>query len=102
MMKFYWKDLLFAVTRIFVPYYHYVMLYYSLFWGVLIWKRKAEEALIASGLPFTVCGNIAYSAIKFVFEIVHIGGSFDCSKFAYFLRYSDSETWRNGAANGFL
>lgn len=26
----------------------------SLFWGVLIWKRKAEEALIASGLPYTV------------------------------------------------
>ncbi|OAY79357.1 Protein TIC 62, chloroplastic, partial [Ananas comosus] len=45
----------------------------NLFWGVLIWKRKAEEALIASGLPFTVCGNIAYSAIKFVFQIMHIG-----------------------------
>ncbi|XP_020105945.1 protein TIC 62, chloroplastic isoform X2 [Ananas comosus] len=26
----------------------------NLFWGVLIWKRKAEEALIASGLPFTI------------------------------------------------
>ncbi|XP_042509667.1 protein TIC 62, chloroplastic isoform X2 [Macadamia integrifolia] len=26
----------------------------NLFWGVLIWKRKAEEALIASGLPYTV------------------------------------------------
>lgn len=26
----------------------------SLFWGVLIWKRKAEEALLASGLPYTV------------------------------------------------
>ncbi|XWS54644.1 hypothetical protein CRYUN_Cryun10bG0106400 [Craigia yunnanensis] len=25
----------------------------NLFWGVLIWKRKAEEALIASGLPYT-------------------------------------------------
>lgn len=25
-----------------------------MFWGVLIWKRKAEEALIASGLPYTV------------------------------------------------
>ncbi|ERN17612.1 hypothetical protein AMTR_s00059p00166490 [Amborella trichopoda] len=26
----------------------------NLFWGVLIWKRKAEEALMASGLPFTI------------------------------------------------
>ncbi|MBA0556971.1 hypothetical protein Golob_027031 [Gossypium lobatum] len=26
----------------------------NLFWGVLIWKRKAEEALIASGLPYTM------------------------------------------------
>lgn len=26
----------------------------SLFWGVLCWKRKAEEALIASGVPYTV------------------------------------------------
>ncbi|KAG1341795.1 protein TIC 62, chloroplastic [Cocos nucifera] len=26
----------------------------NLFWGVLIWKRKAEEALLASGLPYTV------------------------------------------------
>ncbi|XP_042002902.1 protein TIC 62, chloroplastic-like [Salvia splendens] len=26
----------------------------NLFWGVLIWKRKAEEALIASGLPYTI------------------------------------------------
>ncbi|XP_020530302.1 protein TIC 62, chloroplastic isoform X2 [Amborella trichopoda] len=26
----------------------------TLFWGVLIWKRKAEEALMASGLPFTI------------------------------------------------
>ena len=25
-----------------------------MFWGVLIWKRKAEEALIASGIPYTV------------------------------------------------
>lgn len=25
-----------------------------MFWGVLIWKRKAEEALLASGLPYTV------------------------------------------------
>ncbi|KAI6677814.1 hypothetical protein NL676_038610 [Syzygium grande] len=25
----------------------------NLFWGVLIWKRKAEEALIASGIPYT-------------------------------------------------
>ena len=25
-----------------------------MFWGVLLWKRKAEEALIASGLPYTV------------------------------------------------
>ncbi|KAJ6409699.1 hypothetical protein OIU84_009238 [Salix udensis] len=26
----------------------------NLFWGVLIWKRKAEEALIASGVPYTI------------------------------------------------
>ncbi|XVE93544.1 hypothetical protein REPUB_Repub01dG0203800 [Reevesia pubescens] len=26
----------------------------NLFWGVLIWKRKAEEALIACGLPYTI------------------------------------------------
>ncbi|KAA3485629.1 Protein TIC 62, chloroplastic [Gossypium australe] len=26
----------------------------NLFWGVLIWKRKAEEVLIASGLPYTI------------------------------------------------
>lgn len=26
----------------------------NLFWGVLIWKRKAEEALLASGLPYTI------------------------------------------------
>ncbi|RVW48425.1 Protein TIC 62, chloroplastic [Vitis vinifera] len=26
----------------------------NLFWGVLIWKRKAEEALFASGLPYTI------------------------------------------------
>ncbi|XP_007042708.2 PREDICTED: protein TIC 62, chloroplastic isoform X1 [Theobroma cacao] len=26
----------------------------NLFWGVLIWKRKSEEALIASGLPYTI------------------------------------------------
>ncbi|XP_009412301.2 protein TIC 62, chloroplastic isoform X1 [Musa acuminata AAA Group] len=26
----------------------------NLFWGVLFWKRKAEEALIASGLPYTI------------------------------------------------
>ncbi|XP_039068660.1 protein TIC 62, chloroplastic-like isoform X2 [Hibiscus syriacus] len=26
----------------------------NLFWGVLVWKRKAEEALIASGLPYTI------------------------------------------------
>ncbi|XVF01426.1 hypothetical protein REPUB_Repub04eG0088100 [Reevesia pubescens] len=26
----------------------------NLFWGVLIWKRKAEEALIASGLPYSI------------------------------------------------
>nr|KJB32203.1 hypothetical protein B456_005G229200 [Gossypium raimondii] len=26
----------------------------NLFWGVLIWKRKTEEALIASGLPYTI------------------------------------------------
>ncbi|XP_059076018.1 protein TIC 62, chloroplastic isoform X3 [Cryptomeria japonica] len=26
----------------------------SLFWGVLIWKRKAEEALISSGLPYSI------------------------------------------------
>lgn len=26
----------------------------NLFWGVLTWKRKAEEALIASGLPYTI------------------------------------------------
>ncbi|XP_022952976.1 protein TIC 62, chloroplastic [Cucurbita moschata] len=26
----------------------------NLFWGVLLWKRKAEEALIASGLPYTI------------------------------------------------
>ncbi|XP_078430532.1 NAD(P)-binding Rossmann-fold superfamily protein [Wolffia australiana] len=26
----------------------------NLFWGVLCWKRKAEEALIASGLPYTI------------------------------------------------
>lgn len=26
----------------------------NLFWGVLIWKRKAEEALIASDLPYTI------------------------------------------------
>lgn len=25
----------------------------NLFWGVLCWKRKAEEALIASGVPYT-------------------------------------------------
>eukprot|EP00249_Psilotum_nudum_P017679 c26437_g1_i2 orf=303-3329(-) len=26
----------------------------NLFWGVLIWKAKAEEALIESGLPYTI------------------------------------------------
>ncbi|KDP46212.1 hypothetical protein JCGZ_10052 [Jatropha curcas] len=26
----------------------------NLFWGVLIWKRQAEEALIASGVPYTI------------------------------------------------
>lgn len=26
----------------------------NLFWGVLFWKRKAEEALISSGLPYTI------------------------------------------------
>ncbi|KAI4298378.1 hypothetical protein L6164_031949 [Bauhinia variegata] len=26
----------------------------NLFWGVLFWKRKAEEALIASGVPYTI------------------------------------------------
>ncbi|GAB2218949.1 hypothetical protein Drorol1_Dr00006573 [Drosera rotundifolia] len=26
----------------------------NLFWGVLIWKRKAEVALISSGLPYTI------------------------------------------------
>ncbi|KAK9165626.1 hypothetical protein Scep_000817 [Stephania cephalantha] len=26
----------------------------NLFWGVLLWKRKAEEALIKSGLPYTI------------------------------------------------
>lgn len=26
----------------------------NLFWGVLLWKRKAEEALIDSGLPYTI------------------------------------------------
>lgn len=26
----------------------------NLFWGVLCWKRKAEEALIASGVPYTI------------------------------------------------
>jgi len=26
----------------------------NLFWGVLFWKRRAEEALIASGIPYTV------------------------------------------------
>ncbi|KAL7118853.1 hypothetical protein ACP275_02G026800 [Erythranthe tilingii] len=26
----------------------------NLFWGVLIWKRKAEEVLLASGLPYTI------------------------------------------------
>ncbi|KAK8921845.1 hypothetical protein KSP39_PZI020177 [Platanthera zijinensis] len=26
----------------------------NLFWGVLIWKRKAEEHLIASGIPYTI------------------------------------------------
>ncbi|XP_050233743.1 protein TIC 62, chloroplastic [Mercurialis annua] len=26
----------------------------NLFWGVLYWKRKAEEALIASGIPYTI------------------------------------------------
>ncbi|XP_010521452.1 PREDICTED: protein TIC 62, chloroplastic isoform X2 [Tarenaya hassleriana] len=26
----------------------------NLFWGVLCWKRRAEEALIASGVPYTI------------------------------------------------
>lgn len=26
----------------------------NLFWGVLVWKRKAEEALLASGVPYTI------------------------------------------------
>ncbi|KAI3675215.1 hypothetical protein L1987_84801 [Smallanthus sonchifolius] len=26
----------------------------NLFWGVLCWKRKAEEALLASGIPYTI------------------------------------------------
>lgn len=26
----------------------------NLFWGVLIWKRKAEKHLIASGIPYTI------------------------------------------------
>nr|GMD07117.1 protein TIC 62, chloroplastic [Ipomoea batatas] len=26
----------------------------NLFWGVLCWKRRAEEALLASGLPYTI------------------------------------------------
>ncbi|CAL5077510.1 unnamed protein product [Urochloa decumbens] len=28
----------------------------NLFWGVLCWKRRAEEALIASGIPYTIRG----------------------------------------------
>lgn len=26
----------------------------NLFWGVLIWKRKAEEALLVSGIPYSI------------------------------------------------
>ncbi len=26
----------------------------NLFWGVLLWKRRAEEALEASGIPYTI------------------------------------------------
>ncbi|PKA50424.1 Protein TIC 62, chloroplastic [Apostasia shenzhenica] len=26
----------------------------NLFWGVLIWKKKAEETLVASGIPYTI------------------------------------------------
>ncbi|KAK9165616.1 hypothetical protein Scep_000807 [Stephania cephalantha] len=35
-------------------YFNAVVITYSLFWGVLLWKRKAEEALIKSGLPYTI------------------------------------------------
>lgn len=34
-----------------------------MFWGVLIWKRKAEEVLLASGIPYTV------SSCEFAIEI---------------------------------
>lgn len=30
------------------------VLFCSLFWGVLIWKAKAEKALVESGLSYTV------------------------------------------------
>lgn len=32
----------------------------SLFWGVLIWKAKAEKALEESGLPYTVSAATPY------------------------------------------
>ncbi|KAF3341986.1 protein TIC 62 [Carex littledalei] len=34
----------------------------NLFWGVLSWKRKAEEELISSGLPYTVAELMACMA----------------------------------------
>ena len=41
-----------------------VSLFRSLFWGVLCWKRKAEEALLASGLPYTVSAcNIRHAML---------------------------------------
>jgi len=46
----------------------FLLVFGSLFWGVLIWKRKAEKALINSGLPYTV------STKKIQFCIVLISG----------------------------
>jgi uncharacterized protein YbjT (DUF2867 family) len=35
----------------------------NLFWGVLIWKAKAEKALKESGIPYTVSINFNFSLV---------------------------------------
>jgi hypothetical protein len=34
-----------------------------LFWGVLIWKAKAEKALKESGIPYTVSINFNFALV---------------------------------------
>jgi uncharacterized protein YbjT (DUF2867 family) len=35
----------------------------NLFWGVLIWKAKAEKALKESGIPYTVSINFNFALV---------------------------------------